>query len=86
MLLFDEMEDILERDIFSALFGRRTGDSKIHLHRMLETNPVPVLWTTNDIESCDPALLRRMTLTVEMRTPGPRVREQFSKDCRASCP
>ena len=79
VLLFDEMEDILERDIFSALFGRRTGNSKIHLHRMLETNPVPVLWTTNDIESCDPALLRRMTLTVEMRTPGPRVREQVWK-------
>ena len=79
VLLFDEMEDILERDIFSALFGRRTGSSKIHLHRMLETNPVPVLWTTNDIESCDPALLRRMTLTVEMRTPGPRVREQVWK-------
>lgn len=79
VLLFDEMEDIFERDIFSALIGRRTGSSKIHLHRMLETNPVPVLWTTNDIESCDPALLRRMTLTVEMRTPGPRVREQVWK-------
>lgn len=79
IVLFDEMEDILDRDFFSALFGRRTGSSKIHLHRMLETNPVPVLWTTNDIESCDPALLRRMTLTVEMRTPGLRVREQVWK-------
>lgn len=79
ILLFDEMEDILDRDFFSAISGRRTGSSKIHLHRVLETNPVPVLWTTNDIESCDPALLRRMTLTVEMRTPGPRVREQVWK-------
>lgn len=79
ILLFDEMEDILDRDPFSALLGRRTGSSKVYLHQMLDTNPVPVLWTTNDIESCDPALLRRMTLTVEMRTPGPRVREQVWK-------
>lgn len=79
ILLFDEMEDILGRDFFSAHFGRRTGSSRIHLHRILETNPVPVLWTTNDIESCDRALLRRMTLTVEMRTPGPKEREQVWK-------
>lgn len=79
VLLFDEMEDILGRDFFPALLGRRTGSSTIHLHWLLETNPVPVLWSMNDIESCDPALLRRMTLTVEMRTPGPRVREQVWK-------
>ncbi len=79
VLLFDELEDILERDFFSAFFGRRTGSSRIHLHRMLETNPIPVLWTTNDIENCDPALLRRMTLTVEIRTPGAPVREQVWK-------
>jgi transitional endoplasmic reticulum ATPase len=79
IMLFDEMEDILERDYFSALFGRRTSSSKIYLHRMLETNPVPVLWTTNDITSCDPALLRRMTLTVEARIPRPRVREHVWK-------
>ncbi len=76
VLLFDEMEDILKRDFFTAIFGRQTGSSKIHLHRTLETNPVPVLWTTNDIENCDPALLRRMTLAVEVRAPGPQVRER----------
>ena len=79
ILLFDELEDLLERDMFSAFFGRRTGGSKVHLHRMLETNPVPVLWTMNEIEACDPALLRRMTLCLELRIPGPNIHERIWK-------
>lgn len=83
ILLFDEMEDILEGDFFAALTQRRTGRSKVHLHRMLESNTIPTLWTTNDIAGCEPALLRRMTLAVEMRAPGPRVRERIWRQLAA---
>ncbi|MFC2969480.1 AAA family ATPase [Acidimangrovimonas pyrenivorans] len=78
LLLFDEMDDLLDRNSFAAIFGLRrgTGRSKIHLHRILETNPLPVLWTINDISDCDPALLRRMSLSLEIRAPGPKVRER----------
>ena len=61
-LLFDEMEDV-------AWQLMRRGGSKVYLNRLLENNPVPVLWTSNNIHEIDPALLRRMTLAVELRMP-----------------
>ena len=73
LILFDEMEDIFAPAM--ALFGfGRAGGSKVHLNRMLEGNPVPTLWTTNDISSCDPAFLRRITFTLELRTPSAPIR------------
>lgn len=69
LILFDEMEDLLPG--LASLFGmpKRHLGSKVHTNRILEGNPVPTLWTTNDISSCDPAFLRRMTFTLELRTP-----------------
>ena len=66
LLLFDEMEDI-------RLGARRKdnrGVSKLFFNRMLETNPVPVIWTSNHIWDVDPAYLRRMTLIVEFKVPS----------------
>lgn len=61
-ILFDEMEDVAWQ-----LINR--GGSKLYLNRLLETNPVPILWTSNNISDIDPALLRRMTLAVELKLP-----------------
>ena len=61
-LLFDEMEDV-------AVHLIRRGGSKVFLNRLLETNPVPILWTSNDLGNIDPALLRRMTLAIELKRP-----------------
>ena len=61
-LLFDEMEDI-------AVHLLRRGGSKVYLNRLLESNPVPILWTSNELGNIDPALLRRMTLAVELKRP-----------------
>ena len=36
-----------------------------YLNKILETTPVPVIWTTNNIQDVDPAFLRRMTYSVE---------------------
>jgi transitional endoplasmic reticulum ATPase len=71
VILFDEAEDLLEQPgaFFGAKFAGRNG-SKVHINRLLEANPVPVLWTCNDVQSIDPAVLRRMTLAVEVKTPG----------------
>lgn len=78
LLLFDEMEDLLAPMGFSALFGGlQRGGSKVHLHRLLETNPVPTLWTTNSIRRIDPALLRRVTFALEMRPPPQAVRARI---------
>lgn len=51
ILLFDEMEDLF--GAANPFFGN-DRPSKVHTNRMLETNPIPVIWTTNSVESCDP--------------------------------
>ena len=71
-LLFDEMEDVAWQLI-------RRGGSKLYLNRILENNPVPVLWTSNNINEIDPAVLRRMTLAVELKKPPARQREKILK-------
>ncbi len=75
-LLFDEMEDV-------AVHLIRRGGSKVYLNRLLETNPVPIIWTSNELGNIDPALLRRMTLAVELKRPPAaqraRIMEQMLK-------
>ena len=78
IILFDEMEDLFA-GIDHGFFGpslRRSG-SKVHINRLLENNPVPTLWTTNDIKDCDPAFLRRISFTLELRTPPVAVRTRI---------
>ncbi|MDZ7711540.1 MAG: ATP-binding protein [Roseovarius sp.] len=78
LVLFDEMEDLLAQPDLGFLFGiNRRGGSKVHLHRLLETNPVPTLWTTNSIDRVDPALLRRVTFALELRQPPQHVRARI---------
>jgi transitional endoplasmic reticulum ATPase len=67
-LLFDEMEDV-------AVHLIKRGGSKVYLNRLLETNPIPIIWTSNELQHIDPALLRRMTLAVELKRP-PAVQRQ----------
>jgi transitional endoplasmic reticulum ATPase len=67
-VLFDEFEDVAWQ-----LMNR--GGSKLYLNRLLETNPVPVIWTSNNIFEIDAAVLRRMSLIVELKAPPVRQRE-----------
>jgi SpoVK/Ycf46/Vps4 family AAA+-type ATPase len=70
-LLFDEMEDLIGDAAPSGgdWFARRSG-SKIFVNRMLEANPVPVIWTTNAIGNIDNAILRRMSFVLKMGLPS----------------
>lgn len=77
LILFDEAEDLFEWSMLSALFGSDEGRSRMSkqwFNHLLETNPVPTLWTTNRTMGLDPAYLRRFTYAVELRAPGPRTR------------
>lgn len=74
VLLFDEMEDLTGG--LMSLFGQRPP-SKVHNNRLLETNPIPTIWTTNSVASCDPAFLRRMTFSILMRRPSGKVRSRI---------
>lgn len=72
VLLFDEMEDLIgdaERKEGDWMKGRQ--GSKLWVNRMLETNPVPVIWTTNAVANVDPAILRRMSHVLELDAPSP---------------
>lgn len=77
LILLDEAEDVLNLDM--PLFGRVTerARSKVYINRMIEQNPVPVIWTCNDTSEIDAAVLRRMTLAVEIRTPSQPVRARI---------
>ena len=84
LLLFDEMEDLLSDPSPGLAFfglpfsaGARHGDSKVFMHRLLERTPAPTLWTMNHARSVDPALLRRMMFTLELRPPTPAVRARI---------
>ena len=81
LLLFDEMEDLLE-DSFGCfgMFGplrssrSRQAASKVFMHRLLEQAPAPTLWTMNDADQVNPAILRRMMFALELRRPTAAVR------------
>ena len=78
VLLFDEMEDLLDLNsavpLYLSVRSRRRGGSegsKVFMNRMLETNAVPTLWTTNSAHRTSPVLLRRMMYAIELRQPSP---------------
>ena len=59
-ILFDEAEDVMNRG-----FSEYGKASKSYLNQIIEKTPVPIIWTTNNILDVDPAVLRRMTYTIE---------------------
>lgn len=68
-LLFDEAEDIFSNG--------NTRCNKVQLNRLLEENPCPVIWTTNNIEDMDRAFVRRFTLAIHFKTPPVEIREKI---------
>jgi transitional endoplasmic reticulum ATPase len=73
VLLFDEMEDLIGDAAPSDgdWMSRRSG-SKVFVNRLLEANPVPVIWTTNAIGNVDDAILRRMSFVLKLDFPSRR--------------
>lgn len=71
VLLFDEMEDLIgeAQPTGGDWYAKRQG-SKVFVNRLLETNPVPVVWTTNAIGNVDPAILRRMSFVLKLDLPS----------------
>ncbi len=69
LLLFDEAEDLFmpRRTLFDEA---APSSSRVFIHRLLERMAVPVIWTANDIDVLGPAVLRRMTMCLELRVPN----------------
>ncbi len=91
LMVFDELEDLFSGDddgYRSSMFaagrrgrgrwrGRAQGMSKAWFNQLLEQNPVPTVWISNDVENVDPAFLRRFSFAVEFRDPSPKQRARM---------
>ncbi len=75
VVIFDELEDALPVEM-AGPFGmrRNAGGDKGWFNRLLEDNPVPAIWISNEISQIDPAILRRFDLVLSIQTPPRSVR------------
>lgn len=82
VLLFDEIEDVFERNLLAELFGDgggRAAGGKAWINRTLETNPVPALWITNATEAIGHAYLRRFDYSIRFSIPPHEVRLRIAR-------
>lgn len=83
LLLFDEVEDVLESSgSVGTLNVQRNNNnghrfSKAWVNEQLETNPVPIIWVCNQHQLIDAAHLRRFLFHVEFRVPPRSVRQRI---------
>jgi SpoVK/Ycf46/Vps4 family AAA+-type ATPase len=62
VLIFDEAEDVFAQNPFSRSFVNRKG----WMNQLLEQNPLPCFWLTNDISCMDNAAIRRFDMVIEV--------------------
>ena len=82
LLLFDEVEDVFERNPLAALFGegeRNATAGKAWINRTLENNPVPALWITNDADAMEEAYRRRFDYSIRFSLPPRAVRLEITR-------
>lgn len=73
IVLVDEADDLLASP--QAFEIRCRGSFKVYLNRQLESAVRPTIWTCNGLDEIDPAVLRRMTLAIEVKRPSASLRE-----------
>lgn len=81
LIVFDEIEDIDGENVNNnfdqfAKRGNRSGQ-KGWFNQLLETNPVPAIWITNNVRFLDAAHLRRFDYHLHMDIPPARVRSSM---------
>jgi SpoVK/Ycf46/Vps4 family AAA+-type ATPase len=82
VLMLDEAEDVFGAAQNSGVFffqthSRENNKSKQFFHKLLENNPVPVIWISNSIGGVDPAHLRRFSYAIQMESPDETVQEKI---------
>ena len=87
VLLFDEMEDILSgrldrpyrewRYPGGEIEAEGGHGSRVFMHRMLERNAVPTIWTSNSAAFTHHGILRRMMYVFELRQPPRKIRTRI---------
>jgi len=80
IVLFDEVEDVFpERS--ESFFRIQTQDDrrKAWINRLLEENPVPSIWVSNNIDQIDKAFIRRFDFVLKMGHPPKNIRTNILK-------
>jgi SpoVK/Ycf46/Vps4 family AAA+-type ATPase len=77
MILFDEAEDVFDGGWSLYKHKGAAQSHKAWMNRLLESNPVPVIWLSNNVECMDAAFLRRFDVVLEMPLPQGRQRERL---------
>jgi SpoVK/Ycf46/Vps4 family AAA+-type ATPase len=84
LILFDEIQDVFDDGGF---FGRSTAQlRKAEINTLLEENPLPTFWLSNDIGSMDNAFIRRFDIVVELDVPPLGRRKEILHDALADLP
>jgi len=79
LLMYDEAEDIFESSNSFFAPPQRQKD-KAWINRVLETNTIPTIWITNNIDSIDNAIIRRFDMSIEMPIPSKSKRIEIIKN------
>jgi SpoVK/Ycf46/Vps4 family AAA+-type ATPase len=78
MILFDEVEDVFPGSSIPFLGVKNNGDRrKAWINRLLEDNPVPAIWVSNNIEQIDNAFIRRFDFVLKLDQPPKDIRENI---------
>lgn len=86
LILFDEIEDVFpcSDDFFAS--PPSDGPGKAWINQLLEQNPVPAIWVSNDIDQIEKAYIRRFDLVVKLDLPPHAVRETMLNDYLVDMP
>lgn len=81
LLVFEEFDEAFKETNF--VLERNSHGSKRWRNKLLESNPIPTIWISNDIRMLDPAFIRRFDFVSELEAPPP---SQRLRHYRRNCP
>lgn len=87
-IMFDEVGEVFsanEHHQYQSSNRKDGSSSKSWLNHLLETNPVPAIWITNDIDNIDDAYLRRFDHSIHIEVPPASVRQKILQKYLGHC-
>ncbi|TKI68505.1 ATP-binding protein [Sulfurimonas crateris] len=79
LLMYDEAEDIFENSGGFFFAPPQRQKDKAWINRILESNTIPTIWITNNVESVDGAIVRRFDMSIEIPIPPKKTRVEIIK-------
>jgi AAA+ superfamily predicted ATPase len=81
IVLFDEIEDVFrtveDEDERESKWGGNRSGIKAWINKLLEGNPIPSFWLSNNIGCLDNAFVRRFDYVIELNAPPRSVRHKI---------